>query len=108
MENLFGNIVSFFFVALGIIIITGVSFRLIFNLLSKEKQEKAVVANKQHFDKQIYRKNGLPFARKEYIVTVECRNKKRHFEVSELSYKNYKVGQKGILRYKGNRLIDFK
>ena len=36
------------------------------------------------------------------------KDEKRYFEVSELSYKNYKMNQKGILTYKRNRIIDFK
>lgn len=102
-----GNILNYIFGIIEIIIISGIIIRLIHNNFSKEKEEKAVVINKQCFDRQIYRKNQVPFVKKECIVTFQCKKKKRHFDVSELSYDNYKVGQKGALKYKGNHLIDF-
>ena len=40
-------------------------------------------------------------------ITFLCGNKKRYFNVSELSYRNYKVKQKGTLKYKGSQIIDF-
>lgn len=100
--------VNYIFVIVEIIIISGIIIRLIHNNFSKEKREKAIVVKKQCFDRQIYRKNQAPFVKKEYIITFQCKKKKRHFDVSELSYDNYMVNQKGILKYKGSRLIDFK
>ena len=108
MENLFANIVNSVFGLLEIIIVVGIIARLIYSYFSKERKESAVVINKQSFDKQVYRKNEATLVKKEYVITFQCGNKKRHFNVSELSYNNYTVYQKGILRYKGSRLIDFK
>lgn len=46
--------------------------------------------------------------------SVECgvvfkteTGKKRSFRISELSYPHYRKGEKGVLKYKGHRLIDF-
>ncbi len=108
MENLFGTIVNYVFGGMGILIAFGILIRLAYSFFSKEKQEKAVVINKQSFDKQVYRKNQASFVRKEYVITFQCGKKKRHFSVSELSYGTYRMHEKGTLRYKGNRLIDFK
>ena len=108
MADLFGNIVNFVFVLIGIVIIIGVIAKICSNFFSREKEVKATVINKQSYDKQIYRKSQAPFTKKEYVITFQCGNKKRHFDVSELSYGNYRIKQKGILRYKGNRLIDFR
>lgn len=107
MAYLFGSIVNCAFGLLGIIIIAGIIIRLMYRYFSKEKQEAAIVVKKQSYDKQIYRKKEASFVKKEYFVTFQCGNKKRHFEVSEFSYDNYKVNQKGVLRYQGSRLIDF-
>ena len=103
MGNNFGNIVNFIFALIGAIIVVGV----IINIFSKEKSIKAIVVDKQSYDKQIYRKSQAPFTRKEYVITFLCGNKKKYFNVSELSFGNYKVNQKGILKYKGNQIIDF-
>ncbi len=108
MADLFGNIVNFVFVLIGVVIIICVIARIFSNHLFNEKEVKAMVINKQSYDKQIYRKSQAPFTKKEYVITFQCGNKIRHFDVSELSYGSYRINQKGILRYKGSRLIDFK
>ena len=102
MGNNFGNVVNLIFALIGAIIV-----KVIINLFSKEKSIKAIVVDKQSYDKQIYRKSQAPFTRKEYVITFLCGNKKRYFNVSELSYRNYKVKQKGTLKYKGSQIIDF-
>ena len=108
MASLFGNLVNGIFGLLGIIIVIGIIARLCSNYFSKEKEVRATVVNKQSYDKQIYSKSQASYTKKEYVITFQCGNKKRHFDVSELSYGNYRINQKGILRYKGSRLIDFK
>ena len=107
MGNNFGNIVNLIFALIGVIIVVGISIKVIINIFSKEKTIKAIVVDKQSYDKQIYRKSQAPFTRKEYVITFLCGNKKRYFNVSELSYRNYKVNQKGTLKNKGNQIIDF-
>ena len=107
MGTHFGNIVNFTFVLVGAIIVVGISINIIKNIFSKEKTIRATVVDKQCYDKQIYRKNQDTFTRKEYIITFLCGDKKKYFNVSELSYKNYRVNQKGMLKYKGTKIIDF-
>ena len=108
MGNNFGNIVNFIFVLIGVITVVGIIIRVIINIFSKEKSIMAKVVDKQSYDKQIYRKNQAPFMRKEYVITFLCGNKKKYFNVSELSYRNYRINQKGTLKYKGNQIVDFK
>ena len=108
MGNNFGNIVNFIFVLMGVIIVVGIIIRVIINIFSKEKSIIAKVVDKQSYDKQIYRKSQAPFMRKEYVITFLCGNKKKYFTVSELSYRNYRINQKGTLKYKGNQIVDFK
>lgn len=108
MGNNFGNIVNFIFALIGAIIVIGTIIKVMINLFSKEKSIKAIIVDKQSYDKQIYRKSQAPFTRKEYVITFLCGNKKKYFNVSELSYRNYKVNQKRTPKYKGNQIIDFK
>ena len=107
MGNSFGNMVNFIFALIGAIIVVGIIIKIITNIFSKEKSIEATVIDKQSYDKQVYRKSQAPFMRKEYVITFLCGNKKKYFNVSELSYKNYRVNQKGILKYKGNQIISF-
>ena len=98
MGNNFANIVNFIFALIGAIIVIGIIIRVIINLFSKEKSIKAIVVDKQCYDKQIYRKSQAPFMRKEYVITFLCKNKKRYFNVSELSFGNYKVSRRRAIR----------
>ena len=93
---------------LGAIIVIGIIIKVAITLFAKEKRVKATVVDKQSYDKRVFRKSQAPFTRKEYVITFLCNNKKRYFNVSELSYRNYKVNQKGTLKYKGNQIIDFR
>lgn len=97
------DIINIIFLVIGIVIIAGIALK----FFQKERISHAVVINKQCFDKQIIRKNQAPFTKKEYVITFECGGKKLNFEVPEISYNNYRINQKGTLKYKGNRLIDF-
>ena len=42
-----------------------------------------------------------------YVVNFLANGKKLSFYVSEFSYHGYKKGEKGTLKYRGDRLIDF-
>lgn len=108
MENIVGNIINYVLALIGIIIVIGIVSRTLINVFSKEKSTNAVLVDKQCYDKRIYSKGQAPYTKKEYVITFLCGDNKKHFNVSELSYKNYRVNQKGILKYKGNQIINFK
>lgn len=42
-----------------------------------------------------------------YVVVFMAEGKKRSFYVSEFSYGGYRCGEKGTLKYKGDRILDF-
>ena len=42
-----------------------------------------------------------------YVVVFEIAGKRKGFYVSEFSYGGYRKGETGILKYQGNRIIDF-
>ena len=42
-----------------------------------------------------------------YVVIFEIAGKRKGFYVSEFSYGGYRKGETGILKYRGNRIIDF-
>ena len=42
-----------------------------------------------------------------YVVVFLAEGKKLSFYVSEFSYGGYKCGEKGTLKYKGDRIVDF-
>ena len=62
-------------------------------------------------DKQIletfskYSGNGK---HEKYIIVFSVNGKKKSFYVSQFSYDSYRIHEKGILKYKGDKLIEFK
>lgn len=73
--------------------------------LSPVTTVEAVVVDKhtiEHFSK--YSGNGKS---QKYVVAFLVDGKKKAFYVSQFSYGGYRVNQKGKLKYKGDRLIDF-
>ena len=47
------------------------------------------------------------FQQERYIVVFDVNDKKLSFDVSEFSYGNYQIDQKGTLKYKGTKMISF-
>lgn len=47
------------------------------------------------------------FAGERYVVVFKTKDKKLSFNVSEFSFENYRINEKGRLRYKGKRIIGF-
>lgn len=47
------------------------------------------------------------FKQKRYVVVFATKEKRLSFSVSEFSYGNYTIKEKGTLTYQGNRLISF-
>ena len=43
-----------------------------------------------------------------YVIVFSVDRKKKTFYVSQFSYGGYKVNEKGTLKYKGDKLIEFK
>ena len=43
-----------------------------------------------------------------YVVVFKTKNEKLSFDVSEISYANYNIKEKGTLKYKGTKIISFR
>ncbi len=107
MANISGNIINCVFILVAFVIFAGILIRILKNLFSKETELSATVFKKECHTKNVYGKSFAPYVKEVYLVTFLCENKKLTFEVSEFSYNGYNQGQKGILKFKGSRLIDF-
>lgn len=75
------------------------------NKYSPVKTVKAVVVDK-YKTHSVSRIQGT-FKRDAYIVVFLAGNKRLSFRVSEFSFQNYRIKEKGTLKYKGYRIIDF-
>lgn len=107
MENIFNTVVIIAFVGVSAVIALGVAVRLLKDTFGPVKTEDAVVFDKRKYDERIIRKAQAPYTSKKYVVDFDCHGKKKSFYVAEISYNSYKKGQKGTLKYKGSKLIDF-
>ncbi len=94
-------------VLLATVAIYGILFwRFFSGRYGKIKTAKARVVDKFKSDQftKIYSSAAKPAV---YTIVFEIQGKKRSFRVSEFSYRGYRVGESGTLKYRGSRLIDF-
>lgn len=80
--------------------------KFIFNRYASTKTVKAKVVDK--FKQDIVSKCSGIFVQKCYIVVFETNDEKLSFAVSEFSYGNYIINKKGMLKYKGDKIISFR
>ncbi len=100
-----GNIVGIVFIGIWLLAFAAIVIKWIKNRYAPVKSVNAVVLDKQIIESfSKYAGNGK---QKKYVVVFLANNKKLSFYVSSFSYGRYKVGEKGMLKYKGSRLIDF-
>lgn len=105
--NAFSTIFNYFlFLLVGICWII-IIFRYIKGKHTSVKAVKAVVIDKYKF-KEVSRFPHGAFSNEKYIIVFSAGKEKLSFCVSEFSYAGYKIKEKGTLKYKGNRIIDFK
>ena len=79
-------------------------FKFLKNKYSPVKTVKAKVIDK-------YKVTGIKWAGalslSKYVVVFLVGEKKMSFVVSEFSFAHYKIRQKGTLKYKGSKIIEF-
>lgn len=107
MANIFGNIVNAIMILLWLAMVAWIIGRLFGAKYAKVKCVKAVVADKQYIENMTYSKWQSIFPQKNFVITFDCGGRRLHFNVAEISYDNYKIGQRGTLKYRGRTLIDF-
>ncbi len=105
-----GEIIYAVVIILALFCICAVVVRILLKLLQDRfapvKAVKAQVVEK--FVAEGFSKIYSPMAKRpRYYVVLAVGNKKRSFSVSELSYGGYRLHERGTLKYKGSKLVDF-
>ncbi len=77
------------------------------NYFAPKKKVSAKVVDKQRFIKTLVPKTSAAKYSEQYVVTFLIDGKRKSFYVTELGYGGYKLGQKGLLIYRGSRIINF-
>ena len=99
------NVINLLSIILFLICWFFIAKRLIWNKVAPVKTVKAEVVDK--YKPNIVSKYPGIFKRERYIVVFKTKDKKLSFDVSEFSYNNYKIKEKGTLKYKGTKIISF-
>ena len=105
-ENIVSLILPALFAAVWLLVIVRVITKAIKNKYAPVKTVKALVMDKhviETFSK--YSGNGK---REKYVVVFSADGRKKSFYVPQFSYDGYRIGETGILKYKGSKLIAFR
>ena len=98
------NLAAAIFLALWLVLILLLAVRFARRRLAPEKTVWAQVEDKHKIE--FYSRSG-PQARYTVVFRTED-GKKLSFYVSEFSYGGYRRGETGTLKYRGDRIIDFR
>lgn len=105
LSSLLNNTVNILAVTVFAVCWTVLIGKFIKHKFSDVKEVNAIVADK--YKSQTVSEIQGTFKRERCIVVFSVGGKRLAFNVSEFSFCQYKIGQKGVLKYKGNTLIDF-
>ena len=105
-ENISNIVIISLFMGVGALALVSLLVKVVKNRYAPIKTVKAVVVDKnkvETFSK--YSGNGKS---EKYVIVFSVNGKKKSFYVSQFSYNGYRINEKGTLKYKGDKLIDFK
>ena len=104
-ENMFNIIGSLLVIGIWIVVLANIIIRVVRNKYAPIKTVKAVVVSKHKIETfSKYSGNGK---QEKYVVIFSVEGKKKSFYVSPFSYDGYNVNEKGMLKYKGDKIIEF-
>lgn len=105
-NNVWSNAIAMLFLGLWLAAIVGIFVKMIKSKHTPTRTVEAVVVDKHIVESfSVYSGNGK---REKFEVVFSVDWKEKAFYVSEFSYGGYWIGEKGMLTYKGDRLIGFK
>ena len=105
-ENIINIVITSIFIGIGALAMGSIIVRTIKNRYAPIKKVKAVIIDKNKIES--FSKYSGSGQTEKYVIVFSVNGKKKSFYVSQFSYNGYKVNEKGILKYKGNKLISFK
>ena len=104
-QNISSIVMFSLFAGVSVLAIGSFLSRAIKNYRAPIKTVKAVVVDKNKIETfSRYSGNGKAV---KYVIVFSVNGKKKSFYVSQFSYNGYRVNEKGTLKYKGDKLIEF-
>lgn len=105
-DNIASVVIAALLIGLWAVAMLRVLIKAVKNKRAPVKTAAAVVADKNIV--KTFSKYAGNAEHKKYVVIFSVDGRKKSFYVSDFSYAGYRVGEKGTLKYKGDRLIEFK
>lgn len=105
-DNIASIVMSALLIGLWAVAMICILIKTVKNKRAPVKVAAALVAGKNTV--KTFSKYAGNAERKKYVVIFSVDGRKKSFYVSDFSYAGYRVGEKGTLKYKGDRLIEFK
>ena len=105
-ENISNIIIISLFVGVSALAVVSLLVKAVKNRYAPLKTVKAVVIDKNKVEN--FSKYSGTGKSEKYVIVFSVDGKKKSFYVSQFSYNGYRVNEKGTLKYKGDKLIDFK
>ena len=105
-ESIFHSIMISLLLGVGVLAAVSFLVRFVKNRYAPVKTVRAVVVDKNKVE--TFSKYSGTGKSEKYVVVFSVDGKKKSFYVSQFSYNGYKINQKGTLKYKGDKLMEFK
>ena len=104
-ENISNIVIVSLFMGIGVLAVGSILVRLVKNRYAPIKTVKAVVVDKNKVE--TFSKYSGTGKHEKYVIVFSVGGRKKSFYVSQFSYNGYKINEKGTLKYKGDKLIEF-
>ena len=104
--NIIGGTFNFLLPLLFCAVCISLIVRHVKDVRAAEKSVKAVVIDKYKC-KKVSKYPQSVLGNEKCVIVFLTEGKKISFNVSEFSYAGYRINEKGVLKYKGSKLIDF-
>ena len=105
-ENISNIVIISLFLGVGVLAVVSLLMKAVKNRCAPIKTAKAVVIDKNKVEN--FSKYSGTGKSEKYVIVFSVNGKKKSFYVSQFSYNGYRINEKGTLKYKGDKLIDFK
>lgn len=105
-ENISNIVIISLFMGVGALALVSLLVKVVKNRYAPIKTVKAVVVDKNKVE--AFSKYSGSGKSEKYVIVFSVDGKKKSFYVSQFSYNGYRINEKGTLKYKGDKLIEFK
>lgn len=105
-ENISDIVIISLFLGVGVLAVFSLLVKAVKNRCAPIKTAKAIVIDKNKVEN--FSKYSGTGKSEKYVIVFSVNGKKKSFYVSQFSYNGYRINEKGTLKYKGDKLIDFK